>query len=196
MYEEFSDIAEFRMVYITEAHAADGRRPVDYAKELNILEHREIGDRCETAERLFKDKSLTIPCVIDGMDNRVNQAYSAHPDRIFVVRSDGRLAVAGDRGPFGFEPAMHDARKWLEEFRKRETEPDLPENSAEAGEDRHVTPLPEQTEAEKAEAGKAATDKAKAAGDRKDPATEKTDGGDKRDAGDGDGGLNRSATGP
>jgi hypothetical protein len=138
------------MVYITEAHAADGRRPVDYAKELNIFEHKEIGDRCETAERLFKDKELTIPCVIDGMENLVNKAYSAHPDRIFVVRSDGRLAVAGDRGPFGFEPAMNDARKWLEAFRKNEAEPELPKDSAEAGEDRHVTPLPDETNDDKA----------------------------------------------
>ena len=141
MYEEFKDIAEFRMVYITEAHAADGRRPVAYAKDLNIFEHKELDDRCEAAEKLFKDKKLTIPCVIDGMENLVNQAYSAHPDRIFVVRSDGRLAVAGERGPWGFEPAMNETQRWLKALRNKKSEPSLPSKAADAGEDRHVTPI-------------------------------------------------------
>jgi len=131
------------MVYINEAHAADGRRPVDYAKELDITEHQNYGERCETAERLIKDKELTIPCVIDGMENLVNGAYQAHPDRIFLVRTDGRLAVAGDRGPFGFEPALKEAQTWLEEFAKTKAEPELSKDAAEAGEDRHVTPEPD-----------------------------------------------------
>lgn len=164
------------MVYINEAHAADGRRPVDYAKELEITEHRDYGQRCETAERLIKDKELTIPCVIDGMENLVNQAYSAHPDRIFLVRADGRLAVAGDRGPFGFEPALKETRKWLEELKKKETEPELAKDAAEAGEDRHVTPLPDE-EKDKESSGKKADgekksksseDKAESGADNKD----------------------------
>jgi hypothetical protein len=140
MYDEFKDIAEFRMVYITEAHAADGRRPVEYAKDLNLFEHKKLDERCAAAERLFKDKQLTIPCVIDGMDNRVNQAFSAHPDRIFVVRSDGRLAVAGDRGPFGFEPALQDTLRWLRALRDKGAEPELSSRAAASGDDRHVTP--------------------------------------------------------
>jgi hypothetical protein len=95
------------------------------------------------ADKLIKDKELTIPCVIDGMDNLVNQAYLAHPDRIFLVRTDGRLAVAGARGPWGFEPALQETRRWLAQLRDGGTEPELAENAAEPGEDRHVTPLPE-----------------------------------------------------
>jgi Iodothyronine deiodinase len=95
------------------------------------------------ADKLLKDNELTIPCVIDGMDNLVNEAYRAHPDRIFLVRTDGRLAVAGERGPFGFEPALIESRRWLEALRDQGVEPDLPEKAAEPGEERHVTPLPE-----------------------------------------------------
>ncbi len=144
MYEEFQEIVDFRMVYITEAHAADGRRPVDYAKDLNIFEHKVLGDRCQTAERLFTDKELTIPCVIDGMENLVNQAYRAHPDRIFLVRTDGRLAVAGEQGPSGFEPALKDAKSWLKALRDKKTEPSLPSDAAEPGDEKHVTPTDEE----------------------------------------------------
>lgn len=95
------------------------------------------------ADKLFKDKALTIPCVIDGMDNLVNEASRAHPDRIFLVRTDGRLAVAGARGPWGFEPALQETRRWMTQLREAGTEPELAKNAAEQGEDRHVTPLPE-----------------------------------------------------
>ena len=36
MYQEFKDIAEFRLVYIREAHAADSNWSVPYAKEKGI----------------------------------------------------------------------------------------------------------------------------------------------------------------
>lgn len=43
-------------------------------------------------------KKITIPCIIDKMDNQASEAYSAWPDRIFVVRSDGSLAIAAGHG--------------------------------------------------------------------------------------------------
>ena len=116
MYQDYKDVAEFRMVYINEAHAADGRNPVGYAKEKGITEHDDYEERCVTAQMLMDDETLTIPCLIDGMDNKVNQAYSAWPDRIFLVRTDGKLAVAADRGPWGFKPGLNASIEWLKEF--------------------------------------------------------------------------------
>ncbi len=126
MYNDYQDIAEFRLVYISEAHAADGDWPVDYAKELGITKHKNYDQRCSVAGKLLLDKKLTIPTLIDGMDNKVNEAYKAHPDRIFVVRTDGTLAVAGTRGPMGFAPALRQTTDWLAEFKKSGKEPPLP----------------------------------------------------------------------
>ncbi len=56
LYNDNKDVAEFYMVYISEAHAVDDRHPVSYAKELGIMEHKTYGERCTTADRLFKDK--------------------------------------------------------------------------------------------------------------------------------------------
>lgn len=123
MYEEYKDIAEFRLVYIREAHAADGSWPVGYAKELNITEHKDYGERCTVATKLLDDKSLTIPTVIDGMDNSVNESYSAQPDRIFLVRSNGKLGVAGEPGPRGFEPALEQVADWLAKLKEQGVEP-------------------------------------------------------------------------
>lgn len=132
MYQDYRDIAEFRLVYITEAHAADGRRPVPYAKELNITEHKDYDQRCKTADQLIGDKELTIPTIIDGMDNAVNEAYKAHPDRVFLVRKDGRLAVAAKRGPFGFKPAINSVKTWLASYKETGKEPEISQKTAEA----------------------------------------------------------------
>ncbi len=125
MYQDYKDVAEFRMIYIKEAHAADGRRPVGYAKELGITEHDNYKERCTTAEMLFKNKELTIPCLVDSMDDKTNKDYSAYPDRIFLVRKDGKLAVAAARGPWGFSPALKETQAWLAEFKESGKEPEL-----------------------------------------------------------------------
>jgi hypothetical protein len=124
-YEDYKDIADFYLVYIKEAHAEDSNRPVGYAKELGIKEHANFGERCQVAERLFADKELTMPCLVDGMNDEANKAYHAYPDRIFVIRKDGKLAVAAKRGPFGFKPALDATGEWLAQFRRTGTEPPL-----------------------------------------------------------------------
>ncbi len=60
MFQTYKDVAEFRMIYIREAHAADGCRPVGYATEMGIMEHTSIDDRCTTAQKLIDDKSLSM----------------------------------------------------------------------------------------------------------------------------------------
>jgi len=114
------------MVYINEAHAADDAWPVPYAKEKGIKEHTSYGERCTTAQMLIDEKKLTLPCLIDGMDNAVNKAYQASPDRVFLVRTDGKLAVAADRGPWGFKPGLSAVETWLKKFKESGAEPPLP----------------------------------------------------------------------
>jgi type I thyroxine 5'-deiodinase len=125
LYQTYRDIAECRMVYIREAHAADSKWSVGYAEDLGLLEHQDFSQRCSNAKALMDDKSLTIPCVVDDMENTTNLAYSGWPDRIFVVRTDGRLAVAADEGPFGFVPALQETEKWLIQLEADGTEPAL-----------------------------------------------------------------------
>ncbi len=123
LYQEFKDLAAIYIVYISEAHAADDRSPVPYAKEMGITEHTTYGERCAVAERLVQDKKLTIPCLIDNMDNAVATAYQGWPDRVYLIRKDGTLAIAGNRGPWGFEPGLEAANNWLAAYKKTGQEP-------------------------------------------------------------------------
>ena len=138
IFQAYQDVCEFRLIYIKEEHAADTKRAAPYAKKLGITEHNNYGERCTTANRLLNDESLTVPFLIDDMADSVNEAYRAFPDRIFLVRSDGRLAIAAAKGPRGFRPALVKAKKWLAEFRNTSQEPTLPDGAAASGKPRHV----------------------------------------------------------
>jgi len=125
MYRQYKDIAQFYIVYIKEAHAADSSWPVPYAKEKGIRQHKTLRQRCEVADRLVKEKKLTIPFLVDDMEDHASQAYQAWPDRIYVIRTDGRLAVVGKPGPWGFVPALQQTEAWLAEYKKAGKEPPL-----------------------------------------------------------------------
>jgi len=43
-----------------------------------------------------------MPVLIDGLDDALARAYGAWPDRLSLIRRDGRLAFQGGEGPFGF----------------------------------------------------------------------------------------------
>jgi len=131
LFKTYKDVAEIFIVYISEAHASDDSWPVGYAKEMGIKEHTNFGERCAVAEKLVKDKKLTIPCLIDNMDNQAADAYQGWPDRVFLIRTDGRLAVAAARGPWGFKPGVEAAEKWLAEYKKTGEEPSPSETKGE-----------------------------------------------------------------
>ena len=127
LYLTYKDLAEFYLIYIREAHAADGKRPVPFATEQGIKEHTTYGERCAVANKLIGEKKLTIPCLIDDMNNTASSAYSGHPDRVFLVRKDGKLGISGQRGPRGFAPGLKDSQRWLAQYKESGTEPSLEE---------------------------------------------------------------------
>ncbi len=47
--------------------------------------------------------------LIDDMDNSTDLAYSALPDRLYLVGKDGRIAYRSGPGPMGFRPDQLEA---------------------------------------------------------------------------------------
>lgn len=113
MAHRFSDVAKFYVVYIREAHPADGKwaMPVDKEGTL-IASPKTLAERTSIAKTCCTKLKIDMPCLIDDMDNTTARAYGAAPDRLFVIGKDGRIAVRGGRGPFGFKPKV--VRDWLE----------------------------------------------------------------------------------
>ena len=91
---------DFWLVYIKEAHPIDGWRPNPNVK---IEQPKTYDERTDVAGQCIEDLALSIPVLVDDMDDTVSKAYNAMPDRLFILAADGTIAYRGDRGPRGFD---------------------------------------------------------------------------------------------
>lgn len=103
MVQKYKDAAQFFLIYIKEAHPSD-----DWAKPVGEDERyyedpKSLSERSALAETCVTDLGLSIPALIDDMDNSTARAYKAWPDRLYVVGKDGRIAFQGAPGPGGFD---------------------------------------------------------------------------------------------
>lgn len=65
---------------------------------------RNIFDRAEIAKTCSAKLEITMPLVVDTIDDRVGHGYSGMPDRLYVIDKQGNIAYKSGRGPFGFKP--------------------------------------------------------------------------------------------
>ncbi len=105
MAASYAGRADFKVVYVREAHPDDGwqvpknrRAGIVFNSPKTLAEREKIALQCETA------LALKIPILLDNMDDATERAYRAWPDRIYVVDAKGKLAFVGDPGPRGFRP--------------------------------------------------------------------------------------------
>ena len=91
------------MIYIREAHPTDEwlvesneQDNVLYAQPTTLAERTDVASAC--ALRL----DLTVPILIDDLENSTDQQYYALPDRLYLIGRDGRIVYRGMPGPFGF----------------------------------------------------------------------------------------------
>ena len=102
----------FHVVYILEAHAADvWQLPSNISQNVVFETPRDYDARAGVADACVRKLNIEMPALIDGFDNAVERAYTAWPDRLYVIGRDGRVAFKSKPGPFGFHP--EDVRRTL-----------------------------------------------------------------------------------
>lgn len=112
MKEKYADVAQFFVVYIKEAHPVEywpsfqnDRIPmVDTTRVSYVKEPQSPYERLQVASVCVRDLKISIPCLIDDMENTTERAYSAHPERLYIVGKDGKIAYKGGGGPAYFKP--------------------------------------------------------------------------------------------
>ena len=60
-------------------------------------------ERQNVATSCVRKLHINIPALIDGIDNRVEQQYTAWPDRLLVIDTAGVVRYKSEPGPFGFD---------------------------------------------------------------------------------------------
>jgi hypothetical protein len=61
-------------------------------------------ERAGVAQKCCGTLEMSMPLLVDRMDDRVGHAYSGMPDRLYVIDRSGHVSYKGGRGPFGFKP--------------------------------------------------------------------------------------------
>ncbi len=64
---------------------------------------RSFEDRANVGAVCVKELKVDLPMVVDEIDNRTERAYTAWPDRLYVIDAEGRITYKSRPGPFGFE---------------------------------------------------------------------------------------------
>ena len=63
-----------------------------------------LAERSHAAGLCGKALKITMPMVVDTLDDKVGRMYSGLPDRLYVIDKAGKITYRGARGPFGFQP--------------------------------------------------------------------------------------------
>src|SRR5262245_49249214 len=105
MKQRYGDRVDFLAIYVREAHPVDGwRMSSNDDVGICIRQPRNQGERLSVARSCGNLLKISMPLVVDELDDRVGQAYSGMPDRLYLIDRAGRVAYKSGRGPFGFKP--------------------------------------------------------------------------------------------
>ncbi|MQF94150.1 MAG: hypothetical protein FI731_00535 [SAR202 cluster bacterium] len=104
LYSQYKDRVEFFVVYVQEAHPTDGWQ-TDSNIEENILlrQHQSYDEREEAAQSCTIGLHISIPTLVEEMDNAIDEAYGAAPERLYLIGKDGKVVYHGGAGPHLFD---------------------------------------------------------------------------------------------
>jgi len=112
IYNDYKDRADFLTVYVREAHPTDEWQMKSNVKEdVCYAQPKTLQQRVAIAKDFVERQKYPLPFGIDDMNNAADLAYSAWPERLYVIDEHGRIAYAGGMGPFNYDP--QEVRAWL-----------------------------------------------------------------------------------
>ena len=104
LYKEHHDLIEFFVVYIQEAHPTDGwQTDNNVADDVLLRQHQDIHEREEAAQTCSMDMYISIPTLVEEMDNVIDEAYGAAPERLYLIGKDGNVFYHGGAEPHFFD---------------------------------------------------------------------------------------------
>ena len=112
IYNDYKEHADFLTVYVREAHPTDEwQMKSNLTDDVCYAQPKTLEQRVVIANDFIKRFKFPLPFGIDDMSNGADAAYSAWPERLYIVDESGHIAYRGGMGPFNYKPA--EARAWL-----------------------------------------------------------------------------------
>ena len=96
MYQRYRAQVAFLVVYVQEAHPTDGWQvESNVADDVLLRQHQSYDEREQAAATCSLNLQLALPIVVEEMDNAIDEAYGAAPERLYLIGRDGRVAYHG-----------------------------------------------------------------------------------------------------
>jgi Iodothyronine deiodinase len=112
IYNDYKDRADFLTVYVREAHPTDEwQMKSNVQEDVCYAQPKTLEQRLAIANDFVTRQKYPLPFGIDDMNNAADLAYSAWPERLYVIDERGQIAYAGGMGPFNYNP--DEVRAWL-----------------------------------------------------------------------------------
>ena len=84
------------MIYIREAHPTDGWQvPQNERDKILIKDPTTLAERKRAAADFATQFQVTLPILVDPLDDPFDNAFAAWPDRIYVLDAAGKVAFKG-----------------------------------------------------------------------------------------------------
>ena len=105
VYQGLRGGLEFFLVYTKEMHAVDGVQAQANVEEGVLYRQRQgLEERGEVAAAYRRNLSVSMPVLLDDMDDQCDGAYAASPGRLYAIDSEGKVAYRGGGGPHLYDP--------------------------------------------------------------------------------------------
>lgn len=105
LYRKYGNQAAFLVVYIREAHPTDvWQTESNLRDKVLFASPRDQEERAFIAGACVRKLGIEIPAVLDEFGNSTESAYTAWPDRLYIIDGAGKVAYKSKPGPFGFKP--------------------------------------------------------------------------------------------
>ncbi len=102
--KKYATQVNFLCVYIKEAHPTDGNHsPYNVADGILYQTPTTADARADIAGACMLRYNFSFPMVLDDMSDRVEAAYAAMPERLYVLDREGRVAWKCGLVPPSFE---------------------------------------------------------------------------------------------
>ncbi len=103
----YHEQVEFRLVYITEAHApAAGdsawQSTINEKEHIELPPARSLPEKQEHAALCVRKLELPFAVAVDGMDAAAEKAYQGWPSRLYLVGTDGKVGYETRLGELDF----------------------------------------------------------------------------------------------
>ncbi len=71
---------------------------LEFAQPVTLEERQELAGACVLSLQ------LTMPTLLDDMENTADRIFNGWPERLYVLAPTGEVLYQGGKGPFGFHP--------------------------------------------------------------------------------------------